>query len=136
MQEELQQKLFEKYPNLFENRHKSIQESCMAWGIECDDGWYDILNNLCHEITQNEINATNEKGFRYNKDYVPVKFDQIKEKFGGLRIYCSGGDDHARGLKDMAEAMSYCICEHCGNKGRPNKSGWITTLCENCRGEK
>lgn len=130
MQDELQQKLFEKYPNLFENRHKSIQESCMAWGIECDDGWYDIIDNLCNEITQNE-NIAKDK-----IDYQPFKFDQVKEKFGGLRAYSSGGNDYTRGLKHMAEAMSYCICEHCGNKGRPNTSGWIATLCDNCRGTK
>ena len=134
MNAELEQKIFEEYPDLFQNRHKSNQESCMAWGIEFGDGWYDLIKNVCFEITQHEKNVTNEKdAYRYKKDYEPVRFDQIKQKFGGLRIYYSGGDEHTRGVIDMAEAMSYCICEDCGNKGTPNKGGWITTLCENCR---
>ena len=32
MKEELQDKLYKKYPSLFANKDKSIQESCMAWG--------------------------------------------------------------------------------------------------------
>ena len=69
----------------------------------------------------------------YQSNYFPVKFDQIKEKYGGLRMYFSGGDDYINGLVSMAEAMSYKICEVCGNKGECNKSGWFTTLCEGCR---
>ena len=48
-------------------------------------------------------------------------------------MYFSGGDDYVDGLVSMAEAMSYKICEVCGNKGECNKSGWFTTLCEGCR---
>ncbi len=135
MQKELEQKLFEKYPYLFENRHKSIQESCMAWGVEFSDGWYDIIDHLCFEIEQHEKNITNEKSPWYNKDYKKVQFDQTKEKFGGLRIYYSGGDEYVKGLVHMAESMSYCTCENCGNKGKPNKGGWIATLCDNCRND-
>jgi hypothetical protein len=66
-------------------------------------------------------------------EYFPVKFDQVKEKYGGLRVYFSGGDDYVEGLVSMAEAISYKICEICGNKGEPNKNGWISTLCETHR---
>jgi hypothetical protein len=62
-----------------------------------------------------------------------VTFDQIKEKFGGLRIYFSGGDDYVSGVIGMAEDMSYKLCEVCGNKGNANKSGWIATLCDEHR---
>jgi hypothetical protein len=40
------------------------------------------------------------------------------------------GDEYIEGLVSMAEAMSYKICEVCGNKREANKGGWITTLCE------
>lgn len=133
MQKELEQKLFNKYPDLFENRHKTMQESCMFWGLEFGDGWYDTMNNLCFQILQHEKNISNEKSSRYNENYEPVRFDQTKQKFGGLRIYYSGGDEYVEGLVAMAESISYCVCEYCGNKGKPNKEGWITTLCENCK---
>jgi len=133
MDTDLQKTLYDKYPNLFSNKDKSIQESCMGWGIECNRGWYDILNNLCYQINQYEEDVKNEKSSNYNKDYISVKFNQIKQKFGGLRVYFSGGDDYVEGLVAMAESVSYSICEDCGNKGKPNEKGWISTLCESCR---
>ena len=142
MKQELQDKLYEKYPNLFSNKDKSIQQSCMAWGIECNDGWYDLLSAVCWRIFQHEKNITdrvrirnenNKENDQSDLEYQPVKFDQIKEKFGGIRIYYSGGDDYVHGVVSLADEMSYKICEVCGNSGKPNKGGWITTLCDNCR---
>jgi hypothetical protein len=142
MDQTLQNKLFEKYPNLFSNRTKTPMESCMSWGCEIGNGWYDILSSLCWMIKQHEDNISeririrNKVGTQNDKedlDYFPVKFDQIKEKFGGLRVYFSGGDNYIEGLVGMAESFSYKICEECGEKGKPNEGGWISTLCEKCR---
>jgi hypothetical protein len=141
MDQELQNKLFEKYPNLFSNRNKSRMESCMYWGIECNNGWYELLSSVCWRISQHEKNIEDRKRILADQpekikaelEYFPVKFDQVKEKYGGLRIYFSGGDDYVDGLVSMAEEYSYKVCEICGNAGKPNKGGWITTLCESCR---
>jgi hypothetical protein len=126
MDQELQNQLYEKYPDLFSNRTKSPRESCMAWGIECNNGWYELLASVCWRIFQHDRNIA-------DPEYTPVKFDQIKEKYGGLRVYYSGGDDYIRGVASMAEEYSYKVCEVCGSAGKPNKGGWITTLCESCR---
>ena len=139
MKQELQQQLYDKYPELFSNKDKSIMESCMGWGIECGDGWYDILSSLCWMIKQQEDNIRSQTEYKqqkdvtYTSDYYPVKFDQIKEKFGGLRVYFTGGDSYIEGLVSMAESFSYKICEVCGERGKPNKGGWISTLCDKCR---
>jgi hypothetical protein len=142
MDAELQQKLYDKYPQFFSNKDKDIRSSCMAWGCECGNGWYDIISNVCWMIKQREDNIKGRKEYLEKNDperlseeheYFPVKFDQVKEKYGGLRLYFSGGDDYVRGLVSMAEAFSYKVCEVCGNKGEPNKGGWISTLCESCR---
>ena len=134
--------LYEKYPNLFENRFKSPRESCMSFGVECGLGWYEIISNVCWMIAQHERNKEGNKKYLEKNDpeklatlpeYFPVKFDQVKEKYGGLRLYFSGGDEYVEGLISMAEAFSYTVCEVCGNKGEPNKGGWISTLCESCR---
>ena len=130
--------LYEKYPNLFENRHKSPIESCMSFGVECNFGWYDIISDLCFMIKQQERNIEGNNKYRISQnkepvEYYPAKFDQIKEKFGGLRVYFTGGDDYIEGLVGMAECWSYRTCESCGEKGEPNKGGWIVTLCDNCR---
>ena len=125
MDQELQNNLFEKYPKLFSNRTKSPMESCMSWGCEIGNGWYDLLSSVCWRIFQHEQNLSdririrsknNQENDQSDLNYVPVKFDQIKEKIGGLRIYFSGGDDYVEGVIGMAEEMSYKICEECGNK--------------------
>lgn len=139
MDQQLQNQLFEKYPDLFSNKDKDIMHSCMGWGIEAGNGWYDIISSICWMIKQHENNVKWQTEYKqktdpdYQSDYFPVKFDQIKEKYGGLRMYFSGGDEYVEGLVSMGEAMSYKICEICGNKGEPNKGGWISTLCDGCR---
>jgi hypothetical protein len=113
----------------------------MAFGIECNIGWYDIISSVCYRITQHEKNKKyhterkQKEDLSYESDYCSVAFDQIKEKYGGLRIYHSGGDEYVCGVISMAEEMSYKTCERCGCPGSPNKQGWIMTLCDKCRGD-
>ena len=144
MTEKSWDELYEKYPDLFINKDKTPMQSCMSFGIECNIGWYDIISSVCYQIKQHEKNiaeriAARNKYERENDksdlEYIAVKFDQIKEKYGGLRIYHSGGDDYVDGLISLAEEMSYKICERCGCPGSPNKQGWIMTLCDKCRGD-
>jgi hypothetical protein len=107
----------------------------MAWGIDCNNGWYEIISSVCWMIKQHGDNDLWQTKFKqktdpeYRSEYFPVKFDQVKEKYGGLRMYFSGGDEYIEGLVSMAEAISYKTCEICGNKGECNKSGWFITLC-------
>jgi hypothetical protein len=113
----------------------------MYWGCEVGNGWYELLSSVCWRIFQHEKNIEDRKRILADQpekikaelEYFPVKFDQIKEKYGGLRIYFTGGDDYVDGIVSMAEEYSYKVCEVCGNSGKPNKGGWITTLCESCR---
>jgi len=55
---------------------------------------------------------------------------QVKEKFGSLRFYYNGGNEHVCGLVRMAEAMSAVTCEECGSPGKMRGPGWILTLCD------
>ena len=59
-----------------------------------------------------------------------VTVDQVKEKFGTLRFYYTGGDDKVRGMVSMAESMSGVTCEECGNPGTTSIGGYIRTLCK------
>jgi hypothetical protein len=59
-----------------------------------------------------------------------ITIEQIKEKFGGLRFYYSGGDDTIGGMVTMAEVWASHSCETCGNKGEKRNGGWIRTLCD------
>jgi hypothetical protein len=71
--------------------------------------------------------------FRDVPDIVPqVTLDQVKEKFGTLRFYYTGGDDYISGMVSLAESMSGVTCEGCGNVGERSGEGWIRTICASC----
>lgn len=128
MNAELEERLVKNYPTLFAGVNKSEQESLMSFGCECGDGWFELISSLCREI-QAHITSTRYTG-------PPYEFFQIKEKFGGLRVYDNGRDDYISGLINMAEAASYFTCEKCGNLGQSckHKTGgtWYATLCPVC----
>jgi len=67
---------------------------------------------------------------------VRPRASQVKEKFGGLRFYMTTSTDEMDNLISEAEALSYKTCEDCGQPGKPNDDGWISTLCEKCRKER
>jgi hypothetical protein len=120
MREELEKELIAKYPALFRGKDKPATESLMCFGCECDDGWFDIINNAC-KIIQNHMKCRPE--------CPPVEFSQIKEKFGGLRLYYFGGDEYVSGVCSMAELMSYSTCEISGMPGTLCRAGtWLRTL--------
>ena len=50
MKNELDNYLCQTYPKIFADRHKPMTETCMCWGFECGDGWFNILNHLCANI--------------------------------------------------------------------------------------
>lgn len=50
MREELDKKLCEKYPKIFADRYKDMQETAMCWGFSHGDGWYKIIDVLCSNI--------------------------------------------------------------------------------------
>jgi len=65
----------------------------------------------------------------------PVVALQVKEKFGGLRFYVSGGDQYTAGLIWLADHLSTMICEECGAPGLQTGSDWIKTRCATHDGE-
>jgi hypothetical protein len=123
MNPELDKQLCEDFPKIFAQRNGSPKETALAFGFECGDGWYDLLNMLCINI---------QTHCEYNPDIPQVVAMQVKEKYGTLRFYVHGGDEYTTGAISMAESMSSRICEICGNKGKIRNDGWITTRCNTC----
>jgi hypothetical protein len=143
MNKELQDKLFEKYPLIFQDKDKPMNETCMCWGITTGDGWYMLLDKLCSSLQWSTD----------RNSYPQVIADQVKEKFGGLRFYYHTQEtekskvfsdsevgkryprtgEYFDGMIDFACSMSYNICELCGHPGVCNKSGWIRCRCEECK---
>lgn len=125
MNQELDKKLCETYPKIFSLRYGDMTETAMCWGFEHGEGWYEIINQLCANI-QNHIDWLEKTG----RPIPQVVADQVKEKFGGLRFYYSGGDDVIDGMVRMAESFSEVTCEVCGSPGKQRGGGWIKTLCD------
>jgi hypothetical protein len=124
MQPELQQQLFDKYPKIFADKSKPSSESSICFGIQTNDGWYWLIDQLCAELE------------RYTKKGHPqVVAFQIKEKFGMLRFYAHNLSDTQSEIIHFAENMSATICEKCGStKETETKkiSQFLVTLCKKC----
>jgi len=126
MKKELENKLANEYPKIFANINKGMQESAMYWGFGHKDGWYWLIDNLCHTI-QSYIDLNTHLNIEQ------VTATQVKEKFGILRFYYTGGDKCIDGMVALAESMSSNICENCGSTENIGKTkSWIKTLCKTC----
>jgi hypothetical protein len=117
-----QTELINKYPKLFRQVGLPASESCMAWGIECGNGWYQIIDMLSEALI--------------NKYGEGIEYAQIKEKWGVLCVYVDFLDNsidfmEARTLISEFEEMSSISCERCGKHASVrNIRGWYSTLCD------
>jgi len=104
-----------KYPLLFKEYPRS--------GFDLPSGWEALVHTLC-QILETQIHYLPEE----------VRADvccaQIKEKFGGLRVYMNQETPEMSGAIRMAENWSFHICETCGQSGVKRTGGWIRTLCD------
>ena len=125
MRKELDEELCKKYPEIFRDRHGDMRTTAMCWGFECGDGWYNIIDAACAQI---ENRAYNNR--LNNVKFHTVVATQVKEKYGTLRFYYTGGDEYVDGVVAMAEAMSAVTCETCGAPGELRQGGWLKTLCD------
>lgn len=86
------------------------------WENDVGPGWRPIVRAAVHILTRNGATIT-----------------QVKEKFGGLRIYFHPGDsseslDH---IVDSAETLAGALCEECGEPGICRRDlPWLKTLCD------
>ncbi len=160
MKKELEDALAEKYEfmkpktSLQQQKKKGcIHDLYGAFGCECSDGWYDLLNEMCAKIQ-----AVYDK----NNMEPDIVILQVKEKWGKLRFYYHfPGDNpgiHAFDIlggppslrihpgkkenhihKEIAEIVAWGekrsgeICEKCGKPGKlRNDLIYILTLCDDC----
>ncbi len=114
-----QLELYKTHPNLF---LKPVP-------IECNDGWKDLIWELCDKLEQLIIQQTGKELPFESYCYAT----QIKEKYGTLHFYMSSQTQEMADLIDEAEKKSAETCEQCGKPGRilANQK-WLCTLCEKC----
>jgi hypothetical protein len=138
MKRSLEEALFYRF-NFF-HPNTPITQSLMAFGCEHDDGWFDILWELCKAL-EVEIKKIEEKRTKKEKTIELIKdgdndwfkVQQVKEKFGSLRFYVTMASDEMYKLISDAEKKSQETCEVCGDKASlMEKSSWYKTLCKDC----
>ncbi|MFW6130502.1 MAG: hypothetical protein ACOC56_04890 [Atribacterota bacterium] len=121
MRVELEEKLVRKFPILYRDYGGSPQKTCMAFGFECGDGWFDLIEDL------------SEKIIRLDPDAYALC---VKEKFGGLRFDVSSSSEEVGQIIHQACRKSFQICEKCGKSGKFRHNGWLRTLCDYCNNKE
>jgi ribosomal protein L37AE/L43A len=114
MKQELEDKLTKKFP--FYTKYNKW------FGFECEDGWYEMLNEMSEKI-QEVIKNNNFHSFGVF---------QVKEKFGSLRYYTMGSIPEIDEIIDEYEEKSCHICEVCGKTGtiRNISKYWLKCVCD------
>jgi len=158
MKKQLDEALCAKYPLVFKDRHADMRTTAMCWGLDCGDGWYNIIDVLCGLLTSDYRHAKTDyesikdklgkPRWEFDKKIVTqenideskAKMEeeaakvsvavQVKEKFGGLRFYVHGASNKHWDYISFAESMSYRTCEECGAAGKTYTDGWHRTLCD------
>lgn len=114
--------LTSKYPDLF---HSDF------W-FEVGDGWTKLLDNMLGEM-QRETQLIPGGAI--------IQMDQIKSKFGGLRVYWSLLSEHdlskvcerLHNAVTKAEHLAQHTCAKCSAYGSTSqKNGWVDPLCSAC----
>lgn len=134
MTEHLENRLKQRWPGWF--------DTCD--GFSHDDGWFQIVWNLCEEIEKILYGTISEEERKVlqvtqrldgKSDFI---VEQVKEKYGILRFYAGfSGTDEILWSKihdaiAIAETRSGKTCESCGQPGELNTHGWWKTLCKDC----
>lgn len=152
MENQLEEKLYRKYPKIFRQKDWPITQSCMGWGINTPNSWYSIIDNLCFCLQDHVDNGgkvykkypfgkflarlfRNAKyyGRWVHKPIRQVEAVQVKEKYGTLRFYTNYYDPVIDQLVMMAELMTTRICSRCGSaQDIIETTGWISFTCSHC----
>lgn len=153
MNSELVDLLYTEFPDLFPDRNIPPSETGgrMRYGLECGDGWFDIIHCFC-QLTSTKIHRVNRRNAEHSHALTRFTFRQIKKKFGTLRLYYdlhqpSPGEGEPerdtlwklyhmdleeliRGYQAFACHISGRTCERTGKPGRLLCcGGWYATLC-------
>jgi len=100
----------------------TLQNNLMWFGFDIGNGWIPIMRELCEKI---QVIIDN------NPEYDDFRFTQVKEKWGGLRVYCNYDPPEIDALIDDAVAKAYATCEVCGKEGSLREDlSWIVTVCD------
>jgi len=124
MRKDLDEQLCREFPNLYRNRNGSMRETCMCWGFDVGEGWFQLIYDLSKKLEAEILKQPEEERQYYCAS-------QVKEKYAGLRFYMEGSTNEMEELIQKAEEKSGKTCEICGAPGEVRvHHGWYYTSCE------
>lgn len=91
------------------------EQQLPAWLTAVGEGWRPILERLHVDL------------LRVAPTYGVT---QVKEKFGGLRVYLLREPSKVSQLLAAAEREAARTCEVCGQPGKLRQGSWLKTLCD------
>ena len=107
----------------------------ITWLDALDTGWKKAFGKeFCDELLQSLKDDNYHIATNYEDDD-GFHFEEIKEKYGSLRIYYNGHPPNKYCTRDTIakyEELSKYVCGHCGKPARYITNGWIYPLCEEC----
>lgn len=127
MHENLEEFLLKEHQMLFQAKEENNYPFA---GFECGDGWFPLIDELLLEIADHidrKLEWSNQH--EHLRDF---RIEQVKEKFGSLRVYTTASTPEIKAYLDMASRMSSRICEFCGSPGIIRKEAWLSCKCEEC----
>ena len=139
MSPDLEKKLLEKYPELYNYKSADGKSSDMShYGFSHGDGWFNIIDCLSATIADIMKNHQARKHLTQEEfnETVQVRVAQVKEKFGSLRFYVDNGNREVGAAITLAEMLSSRTCEYCGNLGTRRGGGWVKVRCDACEAKK
>jgi len=102
----------QRFPKIFANYRNGMPNR----------GWQRIIEHGCAQI---------QEYCDEHPEVEQVVAQQVKEKFGSLRFYATGGDANTRIFIGVMEDLCDVTCEFCGAPGTASNAatGWIKTTC-------
>ena len=125
MNETLQERLFTDYPDI-------LSKDNFPSGIPCDDGWYDLIDNMCYHIKRRISNVHWGWGKDEILKEVPVRIIKMNRRFSGDSLSVEFSVDYpvtptdlqkceiesrVSSIKDYTESISDRTCELTGKPG-------------------
>jgi hypothetical protein len=107
MNTDLQNALYEAWPQIFRQKDLSPADTSMCWGIQCEDGWTGLVDALCEVTTAHARTGA----------HPVLAATTVKEKFASLRVHFDQHCEFCHGAGLLIEALSTRVCEVTGRPG-------------------
>lgn len=117
--------------------------SINLFGLQVGNGWLHPIEIFFNKL---EWIRTHNQHLNENNEMTQIFIHDIKEKFGGIRIYysaicCERITNMIEEAIAYCEALTDCTCELCGSRQNADGSyvknesehGWCSVTCNDCK---